>query len=77
MLTVFFDLCNAHVRAYSSACWEVVGGRLFVSIMVYVLLFGCPLTIVYLALPVEVVEAFIELPSINQVGASVMGVSGM
>jgi hypothetical protein len=70
MVTVLsFALCNAHVRAYSSACWEVVvGGRLFVSIMVYVLLFGCLSTIAHHAVAAEVVEAFIELPSINQVG---------
>jgi hypothetical protein len=53
------------------------GGRLFISIVVYVLLFGRPLTIAYPALVAEVVEAFVELPSINQVGASGMGVSRM
>jgi hypothetical protein len=37
--------------------------------MVYVLLFGCLSTITYPALAVEVVEAFVELPSINQVKA--------
>jgi hypothetical protein len=49
MLTVLsFALCNAHVRAYSSACWKVVvGGRLFVSIMLYVLLFRCPSIVAY------------------------------
>jgi hypothetical protein len=70
MLTVLsFALCNAHVRAYSLACWEVVvGRRLFVSIMVYAL-FECPPTITYCALAKEVVKAFAELPSINLVGA--------
>jgi hypothetical protein len=43
--------------------------------MVYVLLFECPLTIAYPALAVEVVKAFVELPSINQVEALGMGVS--
>jgi hypothetical protein len=73
-----FALCNTLVRAYSSVCWEVVvGGRLFVSIMVYALLFGCPSTIVYPALAEEVVEDFVRLPSINQVGALGMGMSRM
>jgi hypothetical protein len=73
-----FSLCNVHVRAYISACWEVVvEGRLFVSIIVYVLLFGCPSTIAYSAVAVEVVEAFVGLPSITQVRASGMGVSRM
>jgi hypothetical protein len=45
--------------------------------MVYVLLFGCPSTTVFPALTVEVMEAFVELSSINQVGASGMGVSRM
>jgi predicted membrane channel-forming protein YqfA (hemolysin III family) len=78
MLTILsFALCNAHVRAYSSACWEVVvGGRPFVSIMVYVL-FGCLSIISYPTLAVEVVETFVELLSINQVRASGMVVSRM
>jgi hypothetical protein len=44
--------------------------------MVYVLLFGHPSTIAYPALAAEVGEAFVELLSINQVGASSMGMSG-
>jgi hypothetical protein len=45
--------------------------------VVYVLVFGSPSTIAYPALAVEVVEAFVELPSINQVGTSGMEVSRM
>jgi hypothetical protein len=45
--------------------------------MVCVLLFGCSSTIVYPDLAAEVVEAFVELPSINQVGALGKGVSRM
>jgi hypothetical protein len=74
LLILSFALCNAHVRAYNSACWEVVvGGRLFVSMIVYVVLFGCPSII----LAAVVVEAFVELPYTNQVGALGMGVSKM
>jgi hypothetical protein len=45
--------------------------------MVYVLLFGCLSTIAYSALAMEVVEAFVELLFINQVGASDMRVCRM
>jgi hypothetical protein len=73
MLTVMsFALGNAHVRAYSSACWEVD-----VSVSACVVLFGCPSTVTYPTLARVVVEAFVELPSINQVGASGMEVSRM
>jgi hypothetical protein len=77
MLTVCI-LCNAHVRACSSACWEVVvGRRLSVSMIVCVALFGYPSAIAYPTLDGVVVEAFVELPSINQVEALCMGVSRM
>jgi hypothetical protein len=46
----------------------VEGGRLFVSIMAYVLLFECPSTIAYPVQAAEVVEAFVG-------GSSGMGVS--
>jgi hypothetical protein len=36
-----------------------------VSIIVCVVLFGCPSTIAYLVLARVVVEAFVKLPSIN------------
>jgi hypothetical protein len=52
-----------------------VGGRLFVSTIVSVALFRYPSTIAYLTLARVVVEAFVELSSINQVGALGMGVS--
>jgi hypothetical protein len=51
--------------------------KAFISVIVYVLLFGCLSTIAYAALAAEVREAFIELLSINQVGALGMGVSRM
>jgi hypothetical protein len=72
MLTIlFFALCNARVIAYNSAYWElVVGGRLSVSMIVCVALFGYLSTIAYPTLARVVVEAFVELPSLNQVGAS-------
>jgi hypothetical protein len=70
-----FGLCNAHVSTYSSAyCGIVVGGRLFISIIVYILLFGYASVTMYPALAVEVVEAFVELPSINQEGGILYGV---
>jgi hypothetical protein len=79
MLTILsFALCNACVRAYNSAYWKVVvGRRLFVFMIVYVVLFGCPLIIAYPVLAVVVVEAFVEQLSTNQVGVSGMGVSKM
>jgi hypothetical protein len=44
---------------------------------VYVLIFGCPSTITYPAVAAEVVEAFIELLSTNQMGAFGMRMSRM
>jgi hypothetical protein len=46
---------------------------LFLLWYIYILLFGCLSNIAYPALAVEVVEAFVELPSINQVGVLGMG----
>jgi hypothetical protein len=54
-----------------------VGGRLSVSMIMCVVLFGHPSTIEYPALTSVVVETFVEILSVNQVGALGMGVSRM